>query len=696
MTVDWQSAVGTLVFLGVWLVVGLWQSSSALQAKPVLPAPAPVAAAILPASTQPAAVRESVNAIAAILTAQPIVKPQATAGSTVKGSIQGVVTRAGSSTPIPGATVGIINAPFDPDALKTLLDYFGTRGLKMDPQQPGQSDEKYFQSFLDTLAAQRISAALPENQLAIDRFRAANTAKYSTVADANGRFAIKDLPAGKYTVEGGLPGFFAGPADDVLADVEDGKRADIVVPLAAGATVTGRVKNASGKALPNVTVTAYVITYQNGKIIPDAAMTDTSDDRGDYRLYGLPPGDYVVVADPPRYSVTPAPAAPTTPPQTLIEERYQSTQILSTPQVMRTFYPQALTSAEARILAIKGGELLSGMDITMQKGVSFKISGEVRGIPSSAIATPQARIQGMLGLEYRDPSIIDMRSTTAGGSIASPGSFVFTPSADGYSAKYEMTGVLPGEYYIVPRVNQTIPPSNGNVTINRYPVDVIDRDVTNLNLELFKAASISGTVTIDGRPPGSTTVRVSFQAVGNPSPVYQGVGNRPVIAKAEDGTFLTGAPPARYRVELGAGIPPELYLEDVRQGGFSIFESGFEAGKETVGPIQVMLRSGGGIVEGIVKDAAGKPVRNSTVVVIPPESRRLVRTLYKTATSDAAGRFTVRGIAPGAYKIFAWPNLVGGEFYNSRFLSKFEFRGKAINVAQGATLTESLTLIDGN
>src|SRR5215475_14100680 len=75
--VDWQSAVGTLLFLGVWVVVGVWQSAtlqatSAVAAKPVI-----AASAILPAVTAPAAVAESVNAIAAVLTAQPITEPAA-------------------------------------------------------------------------------------------------------------------------------------------------------------------------------------------------------------------------------------------------------------------------------------------------------------------------------------------------------------------------------------------------------------------------------------------------------------------------------------------------------------------------------------------------------------------------------------------------------------------------------------------
>jgi hypothetical protein len=147
---------------------------------------------------------------------------------------------------------------------------------------------------------------------------------------------------------------------------------------------------------------------------------------------------------------------------------------------------------------------------------------------------------------------------------------------------------------------------------------------------------------------------------------------------------------------MGAGLPPDLYVSDVRMGALSVFDSGFEIGRENQPPLQVSLRSGAATVEGIVRDFSNKPVPNATVVVIPPDARRENHELYKTAKSDAAGKFTVRGIAPGNYKLFAFEGLAGGEFYNSRFLSKYEFRGKPINVAQGGATTESLTVIESN
>ena len=710
--VDWQSAVGTLLFLGVWIVVGMWQSAGTLQATPAAAAkPAIAPAAILPAVAAPAAVAGSVNAIAAILTAQPIAEPAPAAQATVptstaKGSVQGVVTRAGTSEPIPGARVAIVNAPFDPDALAALLKFWAARGVTMTPQEAGQSDEKYFQTLMDNIAAKGLSASLPENQMAIQQFRLTNSGRYSAIADANGLFTISDVKPGQYILEAEQQGFFDIPGRQANANVDAGKPANVSIPLLAGGIITGRVKNAAGKFVPNANVTAYQITYVNGKIIPEAQSSQATDDRGEYRMFWLPPGDYIVLADPSSYPLSAPGNAPAiggprggAPPQGP----------MSTPQFMRTFYPRSLTTTDAVILAVKSGDQLSGMDITVQKATTYKITGDIHAAsPTVPVAAPRGRganadpnapqrIPIYLGLEYRDPSVVDMRSTNLGGTVPSAGSAVLTTSTDGLRATFEVSNVLPGEYYLVPRVTQLVPTGAGIFNINRIPVDIRDRDVTGLSIELVPSWSVEGTLTIDGQAPGKVTVRVALSAVGNPSPTYQGISARAVIPKAEDGTFtILNIPQTRYHAEMGPGLPPDLYVSDVRMGALSVYDTGFEVGREPLAPLQVSLRSGAASVEGIVRDGSNKPVPNATVVVIPPDARRENHELYKTAKSDASGKFTVRGIAPGSYKLFAFEGLAGGEFYNSRFISKYEFRGKPINVAQGGTSTESLTVIESN
>jgi hypothetical protein len=411
-----------------------------------------------------------------------------------------------------------------------------------------------------------------------------------------------------------------------------------------------------------------------------------------------------VLADPPRYPVSPVPQAQV--PATGIGQGAVPAQVtLATPQFNRTFYPQALTTTDSQILSLKGGDQLSGMDITVQKGTTYKISGSIHAVPlapgrgaranapanAGAANAPQGQ-QGLmvyLGLEYRDSSVVDMRSTNLGGTVPSAGTAMLGPTEDGFRGTFEVRDVLPGEYYIVPRTMGS--------GINRIAVDVRDRDVTGLSLEVFRGAPIDGVLTIDGRAPGNVTARVLLNPVGNASPTYQGVTQRAVIVKAEDGTFtIPNIPPTRYMLETGTGLPPDLYVADIRAGAVSVFDTGIDVGKEPPAPLQVMLRSGAATVDGVVRDGAGKPVANATVVLVPPEARRENRELYKFGKSDASGKFSVRGIAPGSYKIFAFQAIAGGEFYNSRFISKFEFRGRSLSVSQGSTTTETLTVIESN
>src|SRR5262249_44121557 len=151
------------------------------------------------------------------------------------------------------------------------------------------------------------------------------------------------------------------------------------------------------------------------------------------------------------------------------------------------------------------------MDITVQKGATFKITGAIHAptpIVSAAVAPAAGRganpnpnapqgIQGYLGLEYRDPTVIDMRSTNLGGTVPSVGTFFLSPSGDGLRATFEVRDVLPGQYYIVPRAIQPIPTGSGSFQINRIPVDVVDNDVNGLAIGLVPSESVNGTLTID-------------------------------------------------------------------------------------------------------------------------------------------------------------------------------------------------------
>jgi hypothetical protein len=97
--------------------------------------------------------------------------------------------------------------------------------------------------------------------------------------------------------------------------------------------------------------------------------------------------------------------------------------------------------------------------------------------------------------------------------------------------------------------------------------------------------------------------------------------------------------------------------------------------------------------EYLAKDGPTKVVPGATVVLVPEARRRSNGALYVVGTSDASGRFTLRGVAPGEYKVFAWESIPAFAYQNSTFIAKHEERGNLVNVGQSGTATVELTVI---
>ena len=90
----------------------------------------------------------------------------------------------------------------------------------------------------------------------------------------------------------------------------------------------------------------------------------------------------------------------------------------------------------------------------------------------------------------------------------------------------------------------------------------------------------------------------------------------------------------------------------------------------------------GGRLEGVVTGDDQKPVAEANVVLVPEEKLRANYTLYQTATSDQKGRFVIKAIRPGSYKVFAWEELGDDEggFYYDEFLKQYEASAQTVNV----------------
>ncbi len=82
-------------------------------------------------------------------------------------------------------------------------------------------------------------------------------------------------------------------------------------------------------------------------------------------------------------------------------------------------------------------------------------------------------------------------------------------------------------------------------------------------------------------------------------------------------------------------------------------------------------------MDGVVQDADNKPVTGATVVLVP-DSRRF--SLYKEEHSDQNGRFSMKGLTPGGYKLLAWEDIETGTFYDPEFLKKYESKAESLSL----------------
>ena len=124
------------------------------------------------------------------------------------------------------------------------------------------------------------------------------------LTDDSGTFEITDLPAGRYTLNVSKSGFVslsygqrrplqAGTPLQLL-DGQQLKSVDFSLPR--GGVISGRILDEDGEAVPGATVRVMRYQYQQGDRRLTQAGTAQTDDRGQYRVWGLMPGDYYVNA----------------------------------------------------------------------------------------------------------------------------------------------------------------------------------------------------------------------------------------------------------------------------------------------------------------------------------------------------------------------------------------------------------------
>jgi hypothetical protein len=106
-------------------------------------------------------------------------------------------------------------------------------------------------------------------------------------------------------------------------------------------------------------------------------------------------------------------------------------------------------------------------------------------------------------------------------------------------------------------------------------------------------------------------------------------------------------------------------------------------------PIEIVLASASGEINGAVVDSRGRPLR-ATVVAMPPENTRHRLDLYTPVMTDEAGRFRLSGLVPGDYRLYAWEDIESGSWLDETFMSTVQIPASYVRLAEGGRVATRL------
>src|SRR4029077_18141994 len=119
-------------------------------------------------------------------------------------------------------------------------------------------------------------------------------------------------------------------------------------------------------------------------------------------------------------------------------------------------------------------------------------------------------------------------------------------------------------------------------------------------------------------------------------------------------------------------------------GAADVLNDGLHIEGRPDGTLEIVIGTTPGTVEGVVVNEKREPVPNVLVSLLPDAARRGRMDLYKSASTDASGRFRIDSVPPGDSVGFAWDGIDTGEWQSPDFVGRYESRGTGVRVRDSA------------
>jgi protocatechuate 3,4-dioxygenase beta subunit len=487
---------------------------------------------------------------------------------------------------------------------------------------------------------------------------------YSATTGADGRFQLKDVEAGRYRLSATRAGYVVqeygqhgvGQAGGLLV-LDPGQRSNqLVFQMIPTSAIEGRILDSGGEPLANAQVRVMLREFRPGqsRLIPVGSAS--TDDRGEYRVWGLAPGRYFLAAS---HVAAADPSAIAVPVPELSGEADQSRESYAP-----TYYPGTVDFSRADAIELGPGEERSCTPLTMTTTRLVRLRGRlintVNPLAARGISVQlEARAQGTGMAVFNGATTNDNQGS------------------------FEMQGVAPGSYYLT-----ALWSDGGKQYVARQAIDVGASNAEGASLVLAPGVSLTGSIHSDaGAPIDMSSLRVHLSSRDNLPLTGSLAELKP------DGAFsFANIPEGTFDVYV-MGLPEGIFLKSARLDGLDTLDSGLTVKRGSPLSLEIELSRSTSEIEGVVLEGGKSAAAGAQVVLVPDGDRRARVDFYQLATTDPAGRFHLTGVAPGAYKLFSWASINPGAYQDPEFLRPFEKNAKPLTVPDSGHQAAELTLL---